>query len=349
MTKKPLISEFHESTAIQGIDGKRAGATGRLGEVARRYDFRLTPYMEALLRGRPADDPLSRQFLPDERELHSTPYETVDPIGDIPFSPVKGVVHRYPDRVLLKVAHACPVYCRFCFRREMVGSHGEPLRGEALDAAIDYVRGRPEIWEVILTGGDPLALSVRRLVDILTKLAAIEHVRVLRIHSRVPIVDPQSIDEALTSVLKQPIPVYLAIHVNHPDEITDAVVAAIRRLSEGGVVVVSQTVLLRGVNDDAGVLETLFRKLVTLRVRPYYLHHPDLAPGTSHFRVPIEVGQELMRKLRETLSGLCLPTYVLDIPGGFGKVPIGPQYAGEIFSGTREIKDTRGMSHCYPE
>jgi lysine 2,3-aminomutase len=350
MSKKPFVSEIGEPTAMQDIDEKQAWATARLGEVARRYDFRLTPYVQSLLRGRPADDPLARQFLPDERELHSMSYEAADPIGDIPFSPVKGVVHRYPDRVLLKVAHACPVYCRFCFRREMVGSHGEPLRGEALDVAIDYVRGRPEVWEVILTGGDPLVLSVRRLADILTKLAAIEHVRVLRIHSRVPIVDPESIDEALTSALKQPIPVYLAIHVNHPDEITDAVVAAIRRLSDGGVVVVSQTVLLKDVNDDAVVLETLFRKLVTLRVRPYYLHHPDLAPGTSHFRVPIEVGQELMRKLRGTLSGLCLPTYVLDIPGGFGKVPIGPQYVGKISSsGIREIEDTRGMSHCYPE
>jgi lysine 2,3-aminomutase len=350
MTKKPFISEISDPTAVQDLDGKRARATGPLGEVARRYDFRLSPYLQSLLRGRPADDPLSRQFLPDERELHSISYEATDPIGDFPFSPVKGVVHRYPDRVLLKVAHACPVYCRFCFRREMVGSHGEPLRGEELDVAIDYVRGRPEIWEVILTGGDPLALSVRRLADILAKVAAIEHVRVLRIHSRVPIVDPGSIDEALISALKQPIPVYLAIHVNHPDEITDAVIAAIRRLSDGGVVVVSQTVLLKDVNDNAVVLETLFRKLVTLRVRPYYLHHPDLAPGTSHFRVPIEVGQELMRKLREKLSGLCLPTYVLDIPGGFGKVPIGSQYVGEMSSsGNREVRDARGMSHCYPE
>jgi lysine 2,3-aminomutase len=335
---------------MRDSDETSACRTGRLEEVARRYDFRLTPYLRSLLHGRPADDPLARQFLPDERELDSLSYESADPIGDIPFSPVTGVVHRCPDRVLLKVAHACPVYCRFCFRREMVGSHGEPLRGEALDAALDYIRGRPEVWEVILTGGDPLVLSVRRLADILTKLAAIDHVRVLRIHSRVPIVDPQSIDEALASALRQPVPLYLAVHVNHPDEITNPVVAALRRLSDGGVVIVSQTVLLRGVNDDATVLETLFRRLVTLRVRPYYLHHPDLAPGTSHFRVPIEVGQGLMRTLRAKLSGLCLPTYVLDLPGGFGKVPIGPEYAGETSpSGVRQIKDTRGMSHCYPE
>jgi lysine 2,3-aminomutase len=231
----------------------------------------------------------------------------------------------------------------------MVGSHGEPLQGAALDGAIDYVRSHPDVWEVILTGGDPLALSPRRLTDVLTRLAAINHVRVLRIHSRVPIVDPESIEESLTRALKITAPLYVALHVNHPQEITDAVAAAIGRLLESGAVLLSQTVLLRGVNDDAGVLEQLFRRLVTLKVRPYYLHHPDLAPGTSHFRVPIETGQALVHTLRQTVSGLCMPTYVLDIPGGFGKVPIGPAYLGAKSSDYREVKDARGMSHCYPE
>src|SRR5882724_11881009 len=323
--------------------------TPALRAVTHRYDYRLTPYLQSLLRGRPAHDPLVRQFLPDARELHALPHESADPIGDIPFSPVKGIVHRYPDRVLLKVAHACPVYCRFCFRREMVGSHGEPLQGAALDGAIDYVRSHPTVWEVILTGGDPLALSPRRLTDVLTRLATISHVRILRIHSRVPIVDPASIDEPLTGVLKMATPVYVALHVNHPEEITDAVAAAIGRLLDTGAVLLSQTVLLQGVNDDARVLEQLFRRLITLKVRPYYLHHPDLAPGTSHFRVSIETGQALMRTVRQTVSGLCMPTYVLDIPGGFGKVPIGPEYLGARTVEHREVKDSRGMSHCYPE
>jgi lysine 2,3-aminomutase len=320
-----------------------------LPEVTRRYDYRLTPYLQSLLHGRPAHDPLVRQFLPDSRELHALPHERADPIGDVPFSPVKGIVHRYPDRVLLKVAHACPVYCRFCFRREMVGSHGEPLLGDALDGAIDYVRSHPAVWEVILTGGDPLSLSPRRLTDVLTRLAAISHVRILRIHSRVPIVDPESIDQSLTRALNVATPIYIALHVNHPQEITESVVAAIGRLLDTGALLLSQTVLLRGVNDDAGVLEQLFRRLVTLKVRPYYLHHPDLAPGTSHFRVSIETGQALVQALRQTTSGLCMPTYVLDIPGGFGKVPIGPEYLGTRTSDGREVRDPRGMSHCYPE
>jgi len=321
---------------------------GRLKSTA--YDFRMTPYLESLLRGRPADDPLSLQFLPQEQELTALSHETADPIGDIPFSPVAGVVHRHPDRVLLKVAHSCPVYCRFCFRRETIGSKGEPLQGPMLNAAIAYIRAHPKIWEVILTGGDPLSLSGRRLREILNDLAAIPHISVLRIHSRVPIVAPHSIDESYIKDLEQPLPLYLAVHVNHPDEITDAVVTAVRRLSEAGIVLLSQTVLLKGVNDNEVVLETLFRKLVRLKIRPYYLHHPDLAPGTSHFRVPIEVGQRLMRSLRRTVSGLCLPTYVLDIPGGFGKVPIGPTYVGaRDASGCRQTQDSEGISHSYPE
>jgi lysine 2,3-aminomutase len=342
-TGDPEVGPLHATTNAPMADNPG------LPEVTRRYDYRLTPYLQSLLHGRPAHDPIVRQFLPDSRELHALPHERADPIGDVPFSPVKGIVHRYPDRVLLKVAHACPVYCRFCFRREMVGSHGEPLQGDALDGAIDYVRSHPAVWEVILTGGDPLSLSPRRLTDVLTRLAAISHVRILRIHSRVPIVDPESIDASLTRALNVATPIYIALHINHPQEVTESVVAAIGRLLDTGALLLSQTVLLRGINDDTGVLEQLFRRLVTLKVRPYYLHHPDLAPGTSHFRVSIETGQALVRALRQTMSGLCMPTYVLDIPGGFGKVPIGPEYLGTRTSDGRELRDSRGMSHCYPE
>ena len=313
-------------------------------------EFRRTPYLDLLLRGRSPDDPLALQFLPDAREMNSLAYERGDPIGDDAHSPVPGIVHRYPDRVLLKAAHACAVYCRFCFRREMIGSNGMALMGDALDAAIDYIRGRPEVWEVILTGGDPFTLSARRLADIIARLAAIAHLSIIRIHTRAPIIAPDSIDDALIRALQNPLPVYLAVHVNHPDEITESVVTALRRLSDGGIVLLSQTVLLKGVNDDASILETLFRRLVRLKVRPYYLHHPDLAPGTSHFRVPIEVGQALMRALRGRLSGLCQPTYVLDIPGGYGKVPVGTDYiVRDSAGGRREILDYCGERHGYPE
>lgn len=320
-----------------------------LREVTDRYDYRLTPYLQSLLADRPPTDPLVRQFLPDTRELRTLPYERTDPIGDLAHSPVKGIVHRYPDRVLLKVAHACPVYCRFCFRREMVGSHGESLRTADLDAAIDYIRSHRRIWEVILTGGDPLILAPRRLNEILSGLAAIDHLGILRIHTRVPLVDPESIDTSLVRVLERRKPVYIVLHVNHPDELTDLVVAAIARLHAAGVGLLSQSVLLKGVNDEAAVLERLFRHLTMLHVKVHYLHHPDLAPGTAHFRVPLEIGQALMRSLRKTLSGLCLPKYVLDIPGGFGKVPITPDHIGSWSRGGRQVKDLAGVDHHYPE
>jgi lysine 2,3-aminomutase len=326
-----------------------SGQARTIAEVTDRYDYRMTPYLTSLLKGRPADDPLSLQFLPDARELDALPYETADPIGDRTHCPVEGIVHRYPDRVLLKVAHSCPVYCRFCFRREMVGRKGQALQGPELVAAIDYIRAHPEVWEVILTGGDPLTLSPRRLKNVLGDLAAIDSLGVLRIHTRVPVVAPEWIDEAMVAALKQQLPVYLAVHVNHADELTDQAAAALCRLSESGVVLLSQTVLLKGVNDSVAPLEALFRKLVKLKVRPYYLHHPDLAPGTSHFRVSIEAGQALIRNLRGRVSGLCLPTYVLDIPGGFGKVPVESFYVGRRKAGMRQIRDSRGGVHRYPE
>jgi lysine 2,3-aminomutase len=320
-----------------------------LREVTQRYDYRLSPYLQSLLRDRPSDDPLARQFLADTKELRTLAHERLDPIGDRAHSPVKGIVHRHPDRVLLKVAHACPVYCRFCFRRDMVGSHGDPLHTTDLAAAIDYIRNHPRIWEVILTGGDPLVLAPRRLNEILGRLAAIEHLGILRIHTRVPLVDPESIDESFTRILKRRVPVYIALHVNHPDELTGLAMAAIARLQAPGITLLSQSVLLRGVNDDAAVLERLFRRLVMLNVKPYYLHHPDLAPGTAHFRVSLEIGQALMHTLRQTVSGLCLPTYVLDIPGGYGKVPVSPDHIGSWTSSGRQVKDIHGAFHHYPE
>jgi lysine 2,3-aminomutase len=313
-------------------------------------EYGVTPYLEALLRGRSAADPLATQFLPNTQELQILAYESADPIGDQLHCPVQGVVHRYPDRVLLKVTHACAAYCRFCFRREMVGRKGVPLKGAALEVALGYIRAKAEIWEVILTGGDPLTLSSRRLGDVLERLAAIDHVEVLRIHTRVPIVAPDRVTDAYARALECSTPVYLAVHVNHPHELTESVALALKRLLAAGVTLLSQTVLLRGVNDDAAVLERLFRKLVRLKVRPYYLHHPDLAPGTSHFRVPIESGQAIMRSLRGRVSGLCQPTYVLDVPGGFGKVPAAPQYVGErLACGGRNVADYQGVLHRYPE
>ncbi|HYM33302.1 MAG TPA: lysine-2,3-aminomutase-like protein [Candidatus Cybelea sp.] len=296
-----------------------------------------------------AGDPLARQFLPQTAELHVTPEELADPIGDDAHSPVKGIVHRYPDRVLLKPMHVCPVYCRFCFRREKVGPGGEALTDAELDAALGYVRARPDIWEVILTGGDPFMLSARRLKRILSALDAIPHVGVIRIHTRVPVVDSARVTPSLVAALRTAnSAVYVALHCNHARELTPEARAAIRLLADAAIPLLSQTVLLKGVNDDAGTLIALFRALVRLKVKPYYLHHADLARGTAQFRTTIEAGQALMRALRGRLSGLCQPTYVLDIPGGFGKVPAGPAYLRQEHGGRWSIEDWRGCLHAYP-
>ena len=315
-------------------------------EVAARYAVAVTPAMAELIdRGDPAD-PIARQFVPDASELKIHPDELADPIGDDVHSPVPGIVHRYPDRVLLKATHACPVYCRFCFRREMVGPGGEQaLSGARLDAAIAYIRANDAIREVIVTGGDPLILAPRRLAEISRRLAEIAHLDVIRWHSRVPVVAPERVTPALVEALDAPgKAVWIAIHANHARELTAAARDAIARLIAGGFPLVGQTVLLKGVNAEAETLAELFRALVALRVKPYYLHHADLAPGTANFRTTIAEGQAIMRALRGRVSGLALPTYVLDVPGGFGKVPVGPGYV--LDEGM--IEDVNGEHRRYP-
>ena len=321
-----------------------------LEAVAARYAFAITPEMEKLIDPLDPADPIARQFMPDIRELHVMPEESADPIGDHAHSPVKGVVHRYPDRVLLKLLHVCPVYCRFCFRREMVGPLGDGMLTEAEhETAIAYIATRPAIWEVILTGGDPFMLSPRRLKRLMDALAAIPHVRIVRFHTRVPVVDPSRVTQALTSALAGgPQTVYVAIHANHPRELTPEASAACRRLIDSGIQLISQSVLLRGVNDNADTLANLMRAFVEMGVKPYYLHHADLAPGTAHFRTTIAEGQALMRALRGRLSGLCLPTYVIDIPGGYGKSPLEAEYAERTESGWM-LTDYNGGRHSYIE
>lgn len=316
--------------------------------VSTRYAIGVTPEMVALIQR--ADDPIGLQFLPQAAELVTLAEEDADPIGDHAHSPVEGVVHRYPDRVLLKVLHVCPVYCRFCFRREMVGPKGDgTLAGDRLAEALTYIASRPEIWEVILTGGDPLMLSPRRLDEVMQGLAAIPHVRIVRLHTRVPAVSPDRISEELVAALTgTDKTVYMALHVNHPDELTDAACKAIRRLANGGVTLLSQTVLLRGVNDEPDILAALMRRFVENRVKPYYLHHPDYAPGTGHFRLSIEEGRALVHALRGRVSGLCQPTYVLDIPGGYGKTPLAAETVTADGEGGWMVTDYQGRTHRYP-
>jgi lysine 2,3-aminomutase len=298
-------------------------------------------------------DPIARQFVPDAAELDHRPEELVDPIGDDAHSPVEGIVHRYPDRVLFKLTHVCAVYCRFCFRREMIGpDKPNALSRQAVARALAYIRTHPEIWEVILTGGDPLVLSARRLRAVMKELNEIDHVKVVRIHTRIPVADPARVTRDLVRAIKlKGKPTYVSIHVNHPRELTREARVACARLADVGIPLLSQTVLLAGVNDTADVMGELMRSLVECRIKPYYLHHGDLAPGTAHFRTDIATGQDLMRSLRGRISGLCQPTYVLDIPGGHGKSPIGPDYIERVGSnGSTHIvvKDFSGQRHQYP-
>jgi lysine 2,3-aminomutase len=336
------IGEFTEAGLVP------AGEVPTLERVAERYAVAITPEMLGLIDRSDPADPIARQFVPDARELEQRPEELPDPIGDERFAPVPGVVHRYPDRVLLKVTHVCPVYCRFCFRRETVGPGGPPaLSGAALDRAVAYIAADPAIWEVILTGGDPFMLSPRRIAEVTQRLGAVAHVKLLRWHTRVPVADPGRVTptlvDALTSSGKT---VYVAVHANHARELTEEVRAACARLTQAGIPLVSQTVLLKGINDDADTLAALMRAFLEARIKPYYLHHPDLAPGTAHFRLSIAEGQATVARLRGRLSGLAQPTYVLDIPGGHGKVPVGPSYVGED---GRVIWDARGELHAYPD
>jgi lysine 2,3-aminomutase len=316
--------------------------------VAEKFAVAVSAEMAALIDPADPADPIAAQFIPSAAELESAPEERADPIGDARWSPLPGIVHRYPDRVLLKPLLLCPVYCRFCFRRETVGKKGAVLGPAALARAFAYIRERPQIWEVIVTGGDPFLLSPRRLAAIVRTLDAIPHLAVIRFHTRVPIVDPGRVGTALVAALAAEKAVYVVLHANHPRELTAAARAAAQRLVRAGIPLLSQTVLLRGVNDDAAVLEALFRGLVAMRVKPYYLHHADLAPGTAHFRTGIAEGQSLVKALRGPVSGLCQPTYVLDIPGGYGKVPIAPSAARRAGEAGWLIEDPAGGVHPYP-
>ncbi len=327
-----------------------ASDTSGIRQVADRYAVAMTPTVVNLIDPADPADPIAAQFVPTSAELIEAEGERDDPIGDHAHTPVEGIVHRYPDRVLLKAVHVCPVYCRFCFRREMVGPQGDGnLSSEKLTAALDYIRSQDEIWEVILTGGDPLVMSPRRLRTIMVELASMPHVKIVRIHSRVPVVNPDSIAAELIEALKAgEKTVYLALHANHPREMTKAAREACGRLADAGIVMVSQSVLLRGVNDDPEILAELMRAFVEARVKPYYLHHPDMAPGTGHFRLPIAEGQAIMRELRARVSGLCIPTYILDLPGGHGKVAVGEGAIHETDEGVFEILDRNGTTHRYP-
>ncbi|MCM8534870.1 MAG: lysine-2,3-aminomutase-like protein [Lentisphaeraceae bacterium] len=313
-----------------------------LEKVAQKFSVSIS---KSVLENTSSPDVL-KQYVPAIEELDVKEDELDDPIGDSIHSPVKGIVHRYPDRVLFKPLHVCEVYCRFCFRRENVGRGKEILSNEEIDSAIQYIEKTPEIFEVIFSGGDPFVLAPEKLAKLVKRISDIEHVQVIRFHTRLPIVSPEKVSAGLLEALESEKAVFIVVHCNSHEEIHDGVSLALKKLQKEGIPILSQSVLLKGVNDCSEKLEQLFRTLVKNRVKPYYLHHLDKAEGTSHFRVDLTSGQELMKELRGKVSGLCQANYVIDVPGGFGKVPVGHNYVSqdgkEFF-----IEDWQGCQHKY--
>lgn len=313
--------------------------------VCRAYPMAVNPYYLSLIQE--PGDPLWKQVVPDVRELSDTLTDD-DPLTETAQSPVPGLIHRYPDRVVLLVSARCPVVCRFCFRKRLAGKVADSLSGDRLAGAVAYIQATPAIREVILSGGDPLMLEDAELYAVLEKIAAIDHVGTLRIHTRTPFALPQRITGDLAALLREFAPLYVNVHVNHPREITGQAEAACARLADAGIPLGSQTVLLKGINDDARTMEGLLRALLRIRVRPYYLHHPDLVRGTGHFRPSIETGLAIMRSLVGCVSGSAVPRYVIDLPGGGGKVPLLPEYVERVEKNRLVIRNYQGRRFYYP-
>jgi len=316
---EPSLRSVHSLEELRA-QGVITNVTPAQEEAAVRHPIALTPILMDLIDPTDPNDPIARQFVPSPDELVTEPHTLTDPIGDLTHSPVKGIVHRYPDRLLLNLSQVCPAYCRFCFRRGRVGAENQILSSQEIEAALSYIREHKEIWEVIFSGGEPLMLSVRRLREVLMELRGMDHVRALRLHTRAPITMPEHITPELAKLLGGSKPVALLIHCNHPKELSSAARSAIARLADAGLPLYSQSVLLKGVNADLDTLTELMHAFVENRIKPHYLHHPDMVAGTHAFRVSLAEGRDLVMKLQGRLSGLCQPHYMLEIPGGAGKV-----------------------------
>lgn len=315
----------------------------------RKLAMAITPYFFNLMDPVDTGCPIRRQVIPRSGEVETRPWEMSDPCGEDAHSPVPGLVHRYPDRVLFLVTDRCAAYCRYCTRSRLVSNASGYDFHPDTERQLDYIRRHPEVRDVLLSGGDPLLLSDAKLDRILGELRSIPHVEFLRIGSRIPIFLPQRITPALCGILKKYHPLFISIHANHPRELTTEVKAGLERLADAGVPIGNQSVLLRGVNDDVDTMKALIHKLLMCRAKPYYLYQCDLIQGSSHLRVSVRKGLEIMEQLRGHTTGYAVPQYVIDAPGGGGKIPINPDY---ILSHTREkivIRNFEGRVFEYPE
>lgn len=309
----------------------------------------VTPYYLSLIHPENPQDPIRRQAVPTAAEVYRSPADLLDPLHEDTDSPVPGLTHRYPDRVLLLVTDQCSMYCRHCTRRRFAGQHDSAVAMEQIDRCIDYVARTPQVRDVLLSGGDPLLLSDDKLEYIIARLRAIEHVEIIRIGSRTPVVCPQRITPELCAMLKKYHPVWLNTHFNHPDEVTQESAEACARLADAGIPLGNQTVLLAGVNDCVHVMKKLVHELVKIRVRPYYIYQCDLSYGLEHFRTPVSKGVEIIEGLRGHTSGYCVPTFVVDAPGGGGKTPVMPNYVISQSAHRVILRNFEGVITTYTE
>ena len=312
---------------LKSIGGNLLLPDSQFNEITSKYRMGFTPYYFSLMKRPDDSDPIYRQIVPSPAELNILPEELIDPIGDESpargLRPLKALIHRYPNRVLLMPTAQCAVYCRFCFRKRLVGDTAHNAREEDLQAAYAYIKSHREIEEVILTGGDPLTLGDQALLAVFKELDSIQHLRIIRIHTRLPVVNPfrlsPELGEIISSLQK---PVWVSAHFNHPWEITQLTREHISKWVSRGIPFLNQSVLLHGVNDASEILKDLFMSLIEMKVKPYYLHQADMVQGTSHLRVPPTRGLELLRELQGEIPGYALPHYVQDRPDGSGKIPL---------------------------
>jgi len=339
--KKNLAASIHSPETLARVRPVDAAA---LEAVCARYPMRINPYWLSMAQ-RPGD-PFWRQAVPDVRELEDGIAEG-DPLAEETQSPVPGLIHRYPDRVVFLVSDRCAMYCRHCMRKRRVGRAAGPGR-EAIAAGIDYIRATPAVEEVILSGGDPLMLEDAALEEILARLKEIAHVKLLRIHTRMPSSLPGRITASLVAMLGRFHPLFVNTQFNHPAEMTPEAAEACRRLVDAGIPLGCQSVLIRGVNDDAGTMAALMRTLLAQRVRPYYLHQMDPVRGTAHLRTPIETGLGIMAALRGRIPGIGVPQFMIDLPGGGGKVPLLPESVVSRKPGIWRVRSYDGKIYDYP-
>ena len=315
-----------------------------------RLSMAITPYWATLMDPEDENCPIRRQAVPVSSEFIVSPHEMTDPCAEDRDSPAPHLVHRYPDRVLLLATDHCAMYCRHCTRRRLVGEHEEDNNGATkFDAAIEYIKNNRKIRDILISGGDPLTMEDDVLENLIQRIRSISHVEFLRIGTRVPVTLPQRITEQLVNMLKKYSPIWMSIHFNHPKEITKRCKNACDMLSEAGIPLGSQTVLLKGINDRPFIMKKLVHELLQIRVRPYYIYQCDPVRGTQHFRTPVAVGINIIEKLRGHTSGYAVPTYVIDGPGGGGKIPIGPNYILSQAKGKYVLRNYKGKIYTYLE